>query len=72
MFNAKRLKKQLESKRKKLRELEEEIEVLQSNCPHPGLNEKHDSNTGNWDPSDDSYWIDYHCKICEKQWRDYL
>jgi hypothetical protein len=47
------------------------IKRVQDNCEHSRetLVGKHDADTGNWDRGDDSYWIDFHCQICDKRWR---
>lgn len=42
---------------------------LQKICLHPDHSKKYDSNTGNYDPTADSHWIDYHCPDCGKRWR---
>lgn len=54
---------------KKIESLEQEINELQEECPHANVTIKHDSNTGNYDPTADSYWIDFHCQDCDKRWR---
>ena len=47
--------------------LEAEYE-LQDICRHPTANKKYESNTGNYDPSADSYWIENRCPDCGKFW----
>ena len=42
---------------------------LQLICTHLNVEKKYDSNTGNYDPSADSYWIDFFCPDCRKRWR---
>ena len=39
-------------------------------CKHPDetLLRKSGANTGNYDPSSDCYWYDFHCQICGKKW----
>lgn len=60
-----------------VRDLQEEIEKLraqikeiQDQCSHPeaALTKTYGSNTGNYDPSADGYWIDYTCGLCGKKW----
>ncbi len=51
-----------------MRMLRDEMEALQEQCPHEHLVGKYKGNTGNWCPQDDSYWIDAHCKDCNKRW----
>jgi uncharacterized lipoprotein len=28
----------------------------------------HVSDTGNYDPSSDKYWTEFHCALCDKRW----
>ncbi len=44
--------------------------ALQALCIHPlhAVQVHHDSNTGNYDPSADSYWTDHKCCLCDKRW----
>lgn len=46
--------------------LNEELKILQSECPHSNKKETHGSNTGNLD--DNIYWTDFHCLDCDKKW----
>ena len=46
-----------------------EIAKLQAECLHPNVFKEYRSNTGNYDPSCDQYWIDYHCPDCDKHWQ---
>lgn len=43
---------------------------IQAGCPHPieHLYVEYKSDTGNYDPSEDSYWKECHCKWCDKKW----
>lgn len=43
---------------------------IQDNCPHENLVGTYKSDTGNWDRSNDSYWINFHCNICDKFWTE--
>lgn len=45
---------------------------IQENCMHPEsvLYYTNFSNTGDYDPSEDSYWSVYDCKCCGKIWND--
>jgi hypothetical protein len=62
----------IETKRKrieeKIRKLEEELKQLQLNCPHNNHTKQYRGSTGNYDPHNDCYWIEYHCQDCDKQW----
>jgi hypothetical protein len=40
------------------------VEVLRAKCKHPTLVYKHKADTGNYDPSQDSYWTDWFCSLC--------
>ncbi len=46
---------------------------LQALCVHPAhaVQIEHGSNTGNYDPSADSYWTDYKCCLCDKRWTEH-
>jgi hypothetical protein len=46
----------------------EEIQQAQTECEHPGLRHQYKSNTGNYDPSSDSYWTDFYCNVCDAKW----
>lgn len=50
--------------------LAHELAKLQDLCVHSNVTKKYDSNTGNYDPSADSYWIDFFCPDCRKRWRE--
>lgn len=52
--------------------LQTKIAKIQDKCNHPkeATTKKHGSNTGNYDPSADCYWTDFHCKLCDKQWTE--
>lgn len=54
---------------KQIDALEQEIYALQASCPHTHVDTKYGSNTGNYDPTADSYWIDFHCTDCDKRWQ---
>lgn len=41
---------------------------LQEICNHPNVDKKYKGNSGNYDPSADSYWIEYRCPDCGKFW----
>ena len=43
---------------------------LQNKCEHPNVNKKYRSNTGNYDPTADSYWIEYDCLDCDRRWSE--
>jgi hypothetical protein len=37
-------------------------------CDHSNKEGTHGSNTGNYDPSADCYWVQYACPDCKKRW----
>jgi hypothetical protein len=51
-------------------ELTQELAGIQSQCNHPPLARtyKYGSNTGNYDPHADCYWVDYECGLCQRRW----
>jgi hypothetical protein len=53
-----------------IKEIHEKIVDIQENCNHPesALEKKGNSSTGNWDPMDNCYWWEFHCKLCDKRW----
>ena len=46
----------------------EVIKELQDRCDHQAAVKTYKGNTGNYDPSADSYWIDWDCPHCGKKW----
>lgn len=48
--------------------LAKELKELQELCSHKNVSKLHKANTGNYDPSADSYWIEFHCPDCQKRW----
>jgi hypothetical protein len=64
-------RKRIESKILKLRG---DLAALQTECSTQGhggkLEGKYKSNTGNWSPSDDYYWVEFKCPLCDKRWSE--
>lgn len=54
--------------KQKIGKINQEIADIQEQCPHDNLKLKRGGNTGNYDPSADCYWTDYHCPDCQKKW----
>ena len=52
----------------KMIKLNEHLAELQILCQHPNVEKTYKGNTGNYDPSADSYWIDWRCPDCDKRW----
>lgn len=42
---------------------------IQSKCEHINREDVARCNTGNYDPSADSHWINHSCQDCLKTWR---
>jgi hypothetical protein len=55
--------------RLQIQSLSSQIESIQNECSHPkaAVTEKNGANTGGYDR--DVYWVDKHCRLCDKQWR---
>lgn len=62
----------LESYRSQIAAFNGLIESLQHGCEHPkeALITVNKSNAGNYDPSNDCYWKEMHCLICDKKWSE--
>lgn len=60
------------SKRQKIqRRIEKanaDLKNLQNECPHENVIKNQRGSTGNYDPSDDCFWIEYSCPDCGKRW----
>jgi len=62
------IRKKWESIDRQEEKLARELSKLQLVCSHPNAKKEYRSNTGNYDPSADSYWIDFQCPDCRKKW----
>lgn len=53
-----------------IQQAQTKIKAIQDQCPHPkeAVTRKSGASTGNYDPSEDCYWADLHCKLCDKKW----
>lgn len=50
-------------------EAQKAIKSLQETCNHSGnLTYQYYGSSGNWSKSDDEYWMEWHCKDCDKRW----
>jgi hypothetical protein len=67
------LARQLKTLYKKQGDLCAKILEFRKNCPHPlsALVKEYGSNTGNYDPSSDCYWITMQCLRCDHGWHAY-
>ena len=59
----------------KVKKIIEKIDVLcgqladiRESCTHPNATGTYESDTGNWDKSQDTYWIECVCPDCGKHW----
>lgn len=50
--------------------LEKALDRLQAACHHLNVVKTYKGNTGNYDPSADSYWIEFKCPDCGKRWNE--
>jgi hypothetical protein len=54
--------------RKKIEELNAQLEGHQEKCKHKKVQKIAKSNTGHYDKSNDSYWYECRCPTCLKSW----
>lgn len=67
MTNKQVLRKRL-SIEKKIAKLNLELFNLMESCIHDDADHVNKADTGNYSPSDDSYWTEHRCKACNKFW----
>ena len=48
----------------------DKLKALQEECTHPMAEKINRADTGNYDPSQDSYWRDCTCPDCGKFWKE--
>lgn len=86
-FDVEYFTKKLGSVNRRLTKLIKEKNELLKTCPHNELpktyrelcrvelpsyiKKKYDSNTGNFDPHEDCYWLNMTCEICDSRWTVY-
>lgn len=63
-----KIKRKVDKLKEKIDNAYKEIKEVQATCQHPNADKKYCGSTGNYDPSNDSYWIDFHCQDCNKRW----
>ena len=61
-LKAYKLQEQIDELNKQLEHHQEKV------CKHKNATGKRGSNTGNYDPGSDCYWIDAECPTCLKRW----
>jgi hypothetical protein len=44
------------------------VQLLQTECQHSQPTMKYCGSSGNYDPSSNEYWIDWHCLDCGRHW----
>lgn len=54
-----------------IKDSHDELSDHQEFCTHSDVTKQSGGSTGNYDPSADCYWVDYHCNICDKRWTEY-
>lgn len=54
----------------KLNKWNTRLQLYQESCAHLNVDKVTESNTGNYDPSQDSYWYNCKCLDCNKQWME--
>lgn len=64
-------KELVEARDKALGEYKRLTKLVEDTCVHPKetLEVKYESDTGNYSPSDDSYWVNIYCPVCKCYWR---
>lgn len=62
------IKRKIERLNSKIQKLREDIKQVQEDCPHVDLTYKYWGSSGNYDPSADSYGVDWNCGDCGKSW----
>ena len=66
--NASRIRRRRAILMRQEEKLAASIALLKDQCKHPTPHYTYFSNTGNYDPSSDAYWIDWTCPDCGKKW----
>lgn len=54
--------------KRQIYELNVQLRAHQDKCKHLRATYVNRANTGNYDPSADSYWTDWSCPTCLKKW----
>lgn len=62
------IRRRLQTIQKHQQKWDDAEKELRSLCSHPNVSKKYCGDTGNWDRSQDSYWIEYKCPDCNKFW----
>jgi hypothetical protein len=62
------IQKQRDKIKAKINEWTVKLRELEQACPHTNVSRKAKADTGNWCPSDDTYWYEFKCPDCGKFW----
>jgi len=62
------VRRRLEALQRQVTKATYKISELREVCPHDDLTYKYCGDTGNYDKSQDCYWIEWHCHDCSKRW----
>lgn len=60
-------KENIENERTKLRNRELNNQNI---CTHPNTDKKYHGSSGNYDPSQDCFWVSFLCPDCGKRWNE--
>jgi hypothetical protein len=66
----KAIRGQREDLQAKIQKARDDLSALQGRCTHPTATMQGRSDTGNWDRSQDSYWYEFSCADCGKNWTE--
>jgi hypothetical protein len=50
--------------------VDKKIKSYQDKCKHLNVNVIYRASTGNYDPSNDVYWMEFKCPDCDKFWSE--
>jgi hypothetical protein len=69
-MNSQYIKAKVIEKKEQISILHQDIKILQEDCKHEDYAYKNKGDTGNWDRGDDSWWTEFKCNTCQKQWHE--
>lgn len=64
------IKKEIQDNLLNISLLNANIRFFRQICKHEDTTRKYRADTGNYDPSQDRYWIECVCEICGKHWTE--
>lgn len=65
MMTSNQIRRKHNSITKRLNKATEDMRQLQKDCPHVNVKQEYKSDTGNYDPGMDMYWIEFRCEDCQ-------